>query len=282
MMKNKNIKSILTHDKASNRIYLMHLHQDDFPEIINYMEDLSNEFSYTKIFAKVPSMFAPLFFKAGYIIEAAIPRFFKGEGDVLFLAKYKSSERQIPENDSLELFQNLLGNAPSVNKMQLDKDYSIRKLTVDDVGSMIVVFKQVFETYPFPIFEPQFLTESIQENKTLYFGIYCEGNLIAVSSAECDNDEQNAEMTDFAVLPQYRGKRFAFNLLSYMENELFKSNFKTLYTISRLKSLSMNKTFYNSGYKYSGTLVQNTQISGNIESMNVWYKNINTNTQYSK
>jgi putative beta-lysine N-acetyltransferase len=268
------MKSILTHDKASNRIYLMHLHQDDFPKIINYMEDLSHEFSYTKIFAKVSSLFAPLFFNAGYIIEAAIPRFFKGEQDVLFLAKYKSSERQIPEYDSFEVFQNMLVNVPSVNKMQLDNDFSIRKLTIDDVSSMIVVFKQVFETYPFPIFEPLFLTESIQENKTQYFGISCEGNLIAVSSAECDNAEQNAEMTDFAVLPRYRGKRFASHLLSYMENELFKSNFKTFYTISRLKSLSMNKTFYNSGYKYSGTLIKNTQISGNIESMNVLYKNL--------
>jgi hypothetical protein len=36
----------------------------------------------------------------------------------------------------------------------------------------------------------------------------------------------------------------------------------------------MNITFSKLGYKYGGLLKNNTNISGAIESMNVWYKEI--------
>ena len=47
----------------------------------------------------------------------------------------------------------------------------------------------------------------------------------------------------------------------------------TFYTIARSVSFGMNITFAKMDYKYTGTLKNNTNISGNIESMNVWYKN---------
>ena len=81
-------------------------------------------------------------------------------------------------------------------------------------------------------------------------------------------------MTDFAVLPSERGKKLAMRLLQVMEDFLSAYKFRSFYTIARLKSLSMNKTFRNNGYRYSGTLINNTQIAGNIESMNVWYKQV--------
>jgi hypothetical protein len=57
-----------------------------------------------------------------------------------------------------------------------------------------------------------------------------------------------------------------------MENEMKKKEMKTLYTIARLESIPMNKTFMRADYSYAGTLINNTNISGGIESMNVWYK----------
>jgi hypothetical protein len=48
----------------------------------------------------------------------------------------------------------------------------------------------------------------------------------------------------------------------------------TAYTIARAESAGMNETFAKNGYKYCGTLVNNTNISGQIESMNVWVKKL--------
>jgi len=49
---------------------------------------------------------------------------------------------------------------------------------------------------------------------------------------------------------------------------------KVVYTIARLNSIPMNKTFLRLNYQYSGTLINNTNIAGKIESMNILYKHI--------
>jgi len=36
----------------------------------------------------------------------------------------------------------------------------------------------------------------------------------------------------------------------------------------------MNITFRKAGYEFGGRLKNNTNISGNIEGMNVWYKSL--------
>ncbi|MNP81484.1 N-acetyltransferase YodP [compost metagenome] len=53
-----------------------------------------------------------------------------------------------------------------------------------------------------------------------------------------------------------------------------KIGIKTLYSVVRAKSFDANILFSKIGFKFSGTLINNTNISGRIESMNVWYKEI--------
>ncbi|MDG5800354.1 putative beta-lysine N-acetyltransferase [Marinilabiliaceae bacterium ANBcel2] len=272
-LKKENLKSELSACSDSNRIYLMDLHPDDFPQIVDLLNSEALANNYTKLFAKVPVKYAPSFINEGYICEAFIPKFYNGEEDAIFLGKYFDKKREQPENEALKEFQKMVEKPAGFKPTAIDPDYTLKPLGEDDTTDMVKVFKEVFETYPFPIFDPQFLIKSMREDGTRYFGAYKNSKLIAISSAECNDDKKNAEMTDFAVSPDHRGKRLAVHLLTFMEEELKKDGFKTFYTIARLHSLPMNKTFYNLGYKYSGTLTNNTQISGKIESMNVWYKN---------
>ncbi len=59
-----------------------------------------------------------------------------------------------------------------------------------------------------------------------------------------------------------------------MEMKLEQEGIRTLYTIARAVSPGMNITFSKLGYIYNGCLINNTQICGSLESMNVWSKNI--------
>jgi putative beta-lysine N-acetyltransferase len=265
-------QSRISHGSESSRVYLMDLHPADFPAIIEKLDKIAADGLYTKLFAKVAAKYGPGFLNAGYVIEAMVPDFYGGKEDALFLMKYTDVERQKPEVNELEAFQKLLLKPVDFKPTPIDTVYTLRPLTESDAESMVPVFKQVFSTYPFPIYDPAFLIHSMREDGTRYFGAFYEGELIAISSAECNDVKKNAEMTDFAVLPTHRGKRLAVHLLNFMEEELTKDGFKTFYTIARLHSLPMNKTFYNLGYKYAGTLTRNTQIAGKIESMNVWWK----------
>ena len=58
----------------------------------------------------------------------------------------------------------------------------------------------------------------IQEG-VLYFCICIESRIAAIAAAEIDLDSKNAEMTDFATLPKWRGMGFAGMLLSHMEKK---------------------------------------------------------------
>ena len=106
----------------------------------------------------------------------------------------------------------------------------------------------------------------------VYFGVWHEKSLVALSSCEIYRNQSNAEMTDFATLPEHRGMNLSLHLLDEMENELRKQNINMAYTIARAYSFGMNIAFAKANYIFAGTLRNNTNISGNIESMNVWYK----------
>lgn len=264
-------QSTIQHGPESNRVYLMHLWPSDFPDIIEKMDALAKKNGYTKIFAKVPSRFGAAFRMSGYETEAIVPGFFNGIEDALFLVKYPDPERREPNAEEMETFQQLLLSDISNEAPELDNSHVLRLLNPEDAEEMTHVFAQVFDSYPFPIFDEEFLKKEMSE-ETRYFGVFQNGQLVGISSAECDDRLKNAEMTDFAVLPSQRGKKIAIHLLRTMEEYLTAKGFKSFYTIARLKSPSMNKTFMNNHYRYTGTLVNNTQIAGNIESMNVWYK----------
>lgn len=265
-------KSLIQHGKSSNRVYLMKLAKDDFPEIMNLILDLANKNEYTKIFAKVPEWAKEGFEKEGYKKEAYIPCFYNGKVDAYFMAFYLDNAREKKfEGEKIERIINIANEKPRVSIPELQCNYSFSVLGEENAEEMVNVYKKVFETYPFPIHDPEYLKNTMNEN-IVYFGIRDNDKLIAISSCEMDTDAENVEMTDFATLPEHRSKGLASYLLYEMESEMRKRGIKTSYTIARAVSCGMNITFAKHGYIHNGTLINNTNISGSIESMNIWYK----------
>lgn len=267
--------SIVHHGKSSNRVYLMSLDADDLPNIAQKLDRLAAENAYTKIVVKTPVCYKDIFESNGYKTEAEIPRLYNGEKDGCFVCKYLDSERK---NDLfhqectriLKLAEQKKSESPS---KPLNRGMVCRQATEQDVPAMTEIYQRVFKTYPFPIFEEEYLLKTMKEN-VIYYGIWDNNNLVALSSIESCLKYSNAEMTDFAVLDEYRGEGLGLHLLQIMEEKLSELQIQTAFTIARSKSAGMNITFAKNGYTYAGTLINNTDISGQIESMNVWYKAI--------
>jgi len=268
--------SVIQHGTYNDRVYLMKLDEGDVDIIIPELSKLSKEKGYSKIFCKVPKYIAPLFFMDGYILEGFIPKFFNNQDDVFFVSKFLSSDRLLNiEKKQLAILSDQLVERAEKNR-NLKKQahgYSIRTLDKSDVEQITDIYREVFETYPFPIHNPVYIQKTMQEN-VQYFGAEKDGKLAALSSSEIDFKGQNAEMTDFATHPDHTGNNLSNLLLGQMEKQMKQQGINTLYTIARLNSIPMNKTFLKNEYQYSGTLIKNTNIAGNIESMNVYYKQI--------
>jgi putative beta-lysine N-acetyltransferase len=266
--------SIIQHGKLNDRIYLIKLGKNDCPEILDSMRVMAAANAYTKIFCKVPAWAAPHFFADGYMTEAMIPGFFQGNVTAFFLAKYLDSDRLMNlENEYLGELGEILKSPFGKAKIENNGKFDFERLGKEDVIQITDLYRKVFLSYPFPIHNPGYIHKSMMDN-VRYFGAKMKGKLVAVSSAEMDEEGKNAEMTDFATNPDFRGKKLGQILLAKMEKEMETVGMKTVYTIARLQSIPMNKVFLRHQYQYAGTLIRNTNISGNIQSMNVYYKHL--------
>lgn len=253
----------------------MKLDPADFPGILDRLEELARENGYGKIFAKVPATLAEGFTGRGFEIEAEVPRFFHGETALVVASLFLDPRRRQPASGSkgkgiIDKAREAAQRPPNVG---LPKEYTCDACTPGDVDEMAAVYRQVFESYPFPILDPAFLRTSMAED-TAFFGVRHQGRLVALASAEIDREERNAELTDFATIPEYRRKGLARFLLDTAERLLHEMGIITGYTIARAASQGMNTVFARHGYRYGGTLVKNTNICGRIEDMNVWYKRL--------
>lgn len=272
--------SLIQHGPLSNRIYLIKMGDFSATSLKNLITALSEKAeanSYSKIFVKVPESAAESFLDAGYTKEAGVPALYSGRESGFFLSKFLSDERRYDKDADLldDVLKTALSKKPSVGRSVKDNErtFIIRQCTGDDVEAMSKLYKRVFDSYPFPIDDPAYLLKTMSSHID-YFCVESRNAMIALSSAEKYSDYMNAEMTDFATLPESRGKGIATALLKHMEDYLKAGSICTCYTIARAQSYGMNITFAKMGYSYGGRLINNTNIAGKLESMNVWYKHV--------
>ncbi len=267
--------SLIQHGHANDRIYLMKLAQNDVSGIIPKLTQLAQNQGYSKIFAKIPAYAKDHFLQNGFQVEASVPRFYQAQEAAYFMGRYFHPQRQNEEqkNRINNVLKEARLKADSTPAAQPSAGLSCRLAEAPDCTQMAQLYQKVFSSYPFPIHDPAYLLKTMADN-VIYAGVWLKDELLALASAEIDHQGKNAEMTDFATQPDCQGQGLANTLMTYLEKEMIHHSIITCYTIARAISYGMNICFSRNGYRYSGTLTKNTQISGALESMNVWYKHL--------
>lgn len=268
--------SLIQHGPVNDRIYLMKVNGQDLPDLLPKLDALAEEQDYSKIFAKAPLQVKGLFEAHDYVAEAVVPNFYNGESDGVFLAKFIDPQREVdPAQGKIDhIIETAQEKAEGALPQSIETACDIRPAEKEDAEALADIYRQVFESYPFPIHQTDYVLETM-DSHVRYFAAFDGERLVAASSAEMDKASQNVEMTDFATLPEYRGQGLAQHLLGTMESDMRTCGMKTGYTIARALSPGMNITFAKNGYQFVGTLTNNTNICGKIESMNVWFKQLN-------
>jgi beta-lysine N6-acetyltransferase len=268
-------KSRVQHGHFNNRAYVMRLDPEDIPGIIPRLGALAEKNGYTKIVIRVPATAKEPFFSAGYVAEAEVPGFYNGAGAALFMGKFLAPGRAVKRSPELTADVLAVARAHGCAGYQahLQRAYTLVQAGPDDAGTIASLYRETFESYPFPVFDPAFIRQTMDED-VRYLCVLHAGEIVAVASCDSNNIARNAEMTDFATDLGYRGQGLAGCLLDAMERRLREQGILLSYTIARATSYPMNATFARAGYTYAGTLVNNTNICGTLESMNVWYKGI--------
>ena len=269
-------KSLIQHGYFNNRIYLIQIHPDDVEAIMKRINYLQLIFAYGKIILKIPRSFMRDFLTPDSRVEATIPGYYQGREDALFISRFYDHNRA--EEGAYNIIQKNLTSClnhhlPSIQKKSADEIH-IRKAEISDIPEMCSLYRNVFETYPFPIHEPYYL-KKIMSSGVPFFIAETSDTIIAAGSCEIDTHASAVEMSDVAVDPKFRGRGISKRILSQMETHMKENQVKTAFTICRAGPLQINRLFSGFGYQFGGTLIKNTNICGTFESMNIWYKPLN-------
>jgi putative beta-lysine N-acetyltransferase len=270
-------RSKVQHGQHNDRIFV-----DDYkhaldPYLIEQLDLMVEDHEYGKIIAKTPKAAKIKFIRHGFDQEAKIPGFYNGKKACFFMAKYTNPDRKVVKNkkELTSIIREAKKKMSNIDDLTTIKEgYRIKLLDLRDAKKIADIYDQVFKTHPYPIEDPTYITDNMG-HETLYFGLFKQDDLIGVSACSVNFHEENVEVTDIAILPKYRGYNLSMHLMRKMETVMISAGIKTAYTMTRAGSPSMNKIFGKCGYEYGGTLWNNNQISGGIESMNIWFKSFN-------
>ncbi len=237
--------------------------------LVKDMIDLARYEGFGKIISNCRSVNLMPFIRNGFIIEGIINGFFIGE-DAFCISYFLEPQRQA---SPLSLEADSILCQCKNHAERLSHQYKIRPANVGDITKMIKLFSTVFETYPSPVFSREYLKMAMSE-QVLFKVAEEDGEIISIASADMDKYNLNAEITDCATYPEYRGKGLLASLIASLETDLKAKGFLTAYSLARAINPGINKALSRQGYKYGGRLLNNCHICGGFEDMNIWSKNL--------
>lgn len=228
-----------------------------------------------KTIAKVKDHQLDPFIENGYLLEAKIPRYFNGT-DAYFVCKYRTQDRYTSsrwiEEDSM--LQDAKNKEIRPTKL-LPIDFKVRQVVEQDVDKLASLYKQVFEVYPVPITNPDYIKELLR-NGTIFYCLEVKGEIVAAASADINESYRHAEITDCATLQAYRKYGVMKVIINHLEEELIRKQIFCSFSIARSLSFGMNAVLHQLQYSYTGRLKNNCYIFNKIEDMNVWVKDLSS------
>ncbi|AET68364.1 putative beta-lysine N-acetyltransferase [Desulfosporosinus orientis DSM 765] len=228
-----------------------------------------------KIITTVYREDVPLFCENGFILEGSIDGYFKGKtGYCLshFCDPSRGMSNQLKEEDGI--IEKSEGYINQYAPNGIDKGFLIRSATLKDTRELAVLYDKVFETYPTPMNNHEFIANMIKSKKVIFKVAEYNSRIVSAASADLDHELLHAEITDCATLEEFRGKGLLSELVYHLETTLNTNHYITLFSLSRALSLGVNIVFSKHGYKFTGRQINNCHIMGKFEDMNIWVKRL--------
>lgn len=263
--------SLVQHGSGSELAYLLRLDPADAPDVVEKLEHLACSRGYSKVCAKVPAAEAGRFVAAGYHLEAAIPCFFQQDA-ACFMAKYFSSERKV-ERQRL-LVREVLDVAVAQQRAgapPVPAGCTLRVAGEADVVEMADFYRDALACKPAQLHDPAFIRGEMRQG-SIFFGLWREGSLAALCCARIDSLACSAEMAFFAVQPKSMADQLQTTLLQHMEQKVATLGIRSVFAQVRAYAFGVNINLARSGYHFGGTLTNNSNLYGRLESVNVWHK----------
>jgi beta-lysine N6-acetyltransferase len=258
-------------DKINNRLKILNYERLS-GNILGEVIEFAKEKTLGKIIANCPANDLKVLEENGFTNEGTIESFYMGE-DAFCPSFFIKPERSVSRHPKRE---------DSIVRMALEKKgtykprktgLEIRTAAQEDIPMMTDIFKTIFESYPTPVHEEDYL-EKVMDNRIYFKAAFDNGRIVSIASADMDKKNLNAEITDCATYPEYRGRGLLSKLISAIEKDIKEMGFLSVYSLSRAINPGINISLSKLSYDYTGRLVNNCDICGGFEDMNIWCKKL--------
>lgn len=260
---------VLDHDNQRTKL---ENYRGDFISAAKEAVQMASLHRHTKVIAKVKNGDLSAAREALFIQEGILHHYFGGSDAWLF-SRFLSEERRQTltwvEEDSILLSIKKKDKPAEVSESGI----TIRKSGQNDAEKLAALYRSIFTLYPVPLFDPEYIKESMK-NGNIYFAAEKDGAVISAASAEINRTFANAEISDCATHPENRSQRLIYRIINMLEEELRTEGVYCTYSLARARSAGMNAVLLNSGYYYTGRLLNNCWILESLENMNIWCKNL--------
>jgi putative beta-lysine N-acetyltransferase len=215
------------------------------------------------------------FLRFGYTLEAVLKHYHAG-ADAFVVSKFRSQERLASPGlmEETLLIEQITDACAAKGPRRLAEGYQVRLARPGDVPSLLALYAEIFESYPSPLKHASYLEHVFQKESIFAVCIDEAGAVVAAASAELHPEQRAAELTDCATRKEARGRGLMSHILHFLEEDLRRREYICAYTMARARSFGMNRVFYILGYVYNGRLINNCDIYGAYEDMNIWVKDL--------
>jgi beta-lysine N6-acetyltransferase len=242
--------------------------------VLEKAEELARLHQAEKLIMKVRKEDTLYIYERGLQPEAVVDRYFLGS-DAHFFSKFYSVERKKNDHWITEdgMIHSIYQLDTAIGKPFPPKEYELKKANEECAKELSGLYRQVFQIYPTPLHDPEYVKKTMKEG-TVYYVYFYQGKIVSAASAEVNAFYKNAELTDCATLTDHRKYGLMKIILRELEGELKRQGIYCAYSIARSLSFGMNAVLFQLGYKYRGRLMNNCYIYDKLENMNMWVKNL--------
>lgn len=262
-------------DQYNQRLRVLNYTATDVSQLVLSLRKLADANGFDKIIVMASHDDWQSFLRFGYVLEAVLEYYHGGE-DAFVVSKFRSQERLDSPNlmdETLLIEQISARDIGARTPKPVPEGYSIRLARREDIFSLLGLYQEIFDSYPSPLKHASYL-EHIFQKESLFAVCVHNNSVVAAASAELMPSKRAAELTDCATRKEARGKGLMSHLLLRLEEELCRRAYVCAYTMARGRSYGMNSVFFQLGYEYTGRLINNCDIYGAYEDMNIWVKDL--------
>lgn len=273
-IKEEGFEATIFLDQYNQRVKILKYQATDFRAMIMRIRWITEANRFDKIICMASRSDWQIFLKFGYVLEAVVKYYLNGQ-DAYVMSKFRSQERLTSGNlmEETLLIEKIMSQGINKKERVLDPSLNIRMAKPSDIENLIKLYQGIFETYPSPLIHANYF-ESIFQKDSIFALCEKDGQILSAASAELNPSSMAAELTDCATVNSARGMGLMTHILTFLEEELIKREYICSYTMARARSYGMNNVFHQMNYEFLGRLVNNCDIFGDYEDMNIWVRDL--------